>query len=260
MVEFVELFRNDNFKRAIEAYRIASRKTIAEVINKQAINVVYTASAETPPQTDKNTAAKRIEMKLRLLPITKDNGRRRYGDTRLVGALKLMNWQRKNLGLVTVGNGAFAKTKSGNISKKRLRQGRLTEGGGRLNRFADGKLLKFIKARANSTKFIALGWAAAAAALGKPFTRSRTGDFDEATLARLGGAIKAVPSINPFALIINRAGSRDIRFKGRPQRMISGAVKVGTDALKRAIDIVSQRIMDDIAKGLVGNARRINVK
>ena len=120
--------------------------------------------------------------------------------------------------------------------------------------------MKFIKARANSAKFIALGWAAAAAALGKPFTRSRTGNFDEATLARLGGAIKAVPSMNPFALIINRAGSRDIRFKGKPTRPISGAVKVGTDALKRAIDVVSQRIMDDIAKGLIGNSKSINAR
>ena len=91
-----------------------------------------------------------------------------------------------------------------------------------LNRFMDGKTKAFLKARARGSKFLRIGWACAAAALGKPFSR---GDFGSATLERLsgkaygGGATitKLAPGSNQF-MIWNGAGVFDLRYKGTPMR------------------------------------------
>ena len=236
----LDLFDNKAFKRTMEYYIIASRKTMAEAINKQAGNVVYEAYLLTPPAGRlgevKRPEADKLRSNLENLPITKDEGRKRYGDKKYVGALKLMNWQRKNSGLVPRGNGRFRRLESGRRSPKNPRQGR---------RFADGLLKKFISRRTSSIGFIKVGWAVAAAAFGRPFTRGREG-FPQSTLNRLGGFTLAMPGVSTEATFTNSAGRFDVRFKPKIPRAESGAVKVGYSALVKAVDIVASKMLDYI--------------
>ena len=90
------------------------------------------------------------------------------------------------------------------------------------DKFMDGKYKDFLKARSRGSKFLRIGWACAAAALGRPFGR---GDFGSATLARLsgkaygGGATidRVAPGRSVFT-IYNGAGVFDLRYKGTPMR------------------------------------------
>lgn len=264
----VDLFKSNKFNDALRLYVLAQRKELADSINHVAGNVAFRASEFTEPTGTKSAASAKIRSSLEGLPITKDNGRKRYGNTAYVGALKLMNWQRKNSGLVPVGNTknlrSFGPSMSRRASQKRM--GKLTEAGGRQNRFADGKLYKFISRRAGAAKFIRIGWAAAAAKFKKPFSRGREG-FNDATLQRIGGAQLAKPGPIVEALVINRAGIYDVRFKpkrisgtGTPGRTTSGAIAVGTPALVKAIEFVSKDMMAYVLPRLQRIANQFNAK
>jgi hypothetical protein len=93
------------------------------------------------------------------------------------------------------------------------------------SRFMDGKSKPFVSARMRGSKFLRIGWAAAAAVLGKPFNR---GDFGSATIERLtgkaygGGAniTNLAPGSTRFE-IYNGAGVFDLRRKGTPMRSSS---------------------------------------
>lgn len=277
----VDLFKSNKFNDALRLYVLAQRKELADSINHIAGNVAFRASEFTEPTGTKSAASLRIRASLEGLPITKDNGRKRYGSTRFVGALKLMNWQRKNSGLVPVGNSrnrivdykkSFKRDEDGEITGtiyraiRKKSMGRLTEKGGRKNAFADGKLKKFISRRASAAKFIRIGWAAAAAKFKKPFSRGREG-FNDATLQRIGGAQLAKPGPVVEALVINRAGVFDVRFKpkrisgtGTPGRTTSGAIAIGGPALVKAIDFVSKDMMAYVLPRLQRIANRFNAK
>jgi len=94
-----------------------------------------------------------------------------------------------------------------------------------VSRFMDGKSKPFVQARMRGSKFLRIGWAAAAAVLGKPFNK---GDFGSATIERLtgkaygGGAniTNLAPGSNRFE-IYNGAGVFDLRRKGTPMRSSS---------------------------------------
>lgn len=264
----VNLFDSKKFNDALQLYVMAQRKELADAINHVAGNVAFRASEFTEPTVPKSAASAKIRSSLEGLPITKDNGRKRYGNTAYVGALKLMNWQRKNSGLVPVGNTkklrSFGPSMSRRASQKRM--GKLTEAGGRQNRFADGKLYKFISRRASAAKFIRIGWAAAAQKFKKPFSRGREG-FNDATIQRIGGAQLAKPGPMVEAVIINRAGGYDARFKPKrisgtntPGRTTSGAIAIGTPALIKAMDFVSKDMMQYVATRLQRVASRFNAK
>lgn len=241
----VKIFDNQDFKNALLNWVAVSRKTLAEGLNKHAGNVAFWAAHYTPPEGSGNKAiaSQKITQEILGLPITKDGGRKRYGNTAYVGALKLMNWQRKNSGLVSVGNTRILRSFGPAMSRKgsgfKFRKGARTEAGGTKRRFADGKLQKFIGRRSSSSLFIKIGWAAAAQAFGRKFSR---GNFSDKTINAIGGFQKAVEGDIMTAKISNRAGQFDVRYKPRKLRPVSGAVAVAQDALQKAIKFVTNDI------------------
>ena len=234
----LDLFDNKAFKRTMEYYIIAARKTMAESINKQAGNVVYEAYMLTPPAGRlgevKRPEADKLRSNLENLPITKDGGIKRYGDKKYVGALKLMNWQRRKRGLNPVGNGKFRRLESGKRTRKNPRQGK---------NFADGLLKKFISSRTSSVGFIKIGWARAAAAFGRP--ASNIG-FRPSTISKIGDFSLATPGVLTEATFTNSAGRFDARYRPKIPRGESGSVKVGYSALVKAVDIVASKMLDYI--------------
>lgn len=239
----VKIFDNTDFKTALMNWVKVSRKTIAEGVNKHAGNVAFWAAHYTPPEGSGNKAAasQKITQEILGLPITKDGGRKRYGNTAYVGALKLMNWQRKNSGLVSVGNTRMLRSFGPAMSRKgyKLQKGARTPSGGTKRAFADGKLAEFIRTRSRSSLFIKIGWCAAAEAFGRKFSR---GNFSQKTINAVGGYQKAVEGPITTAKIINKAGQFDSRYKPKKIRPVSGAVAIGYDALLKAIRYVTNDI------------------
>lgn len=220
-------------QKALEDYVTVRNQSVFDSVKEKMANIAFKAA-----QNTRFTERADIRTNLSTLPITKDGGRVRKGDTKWVGLYKLINWQRKNSGLLPLG-GTKKKVIGMKISKKKFfnkgsedftketlykfkpikadkskRPGR--------GDFMDGKTRGFIQYRAKGSKFLRIGWAVAAAALGKPFGK---GDFGPATLARLsgkaygGGATieKLAPGSNRFT-IYNGAGVFDVRYKGTPMR------------------------------------------
>jgi len=212
-------------QQALQAYVMVRNQAVYDSVKEKMANIAFKAS-----QNTYFSPREQIKNNLSTLPITKDNGRNRTGNTQFVGLYKLINWQRKNMGLYPLGNSRVRKVKvlasrgpsaSTRIVKKQNIP-RNTGPSAGLNRFMDGKYKSFIQARARGSKFLRIGWACAAAMLGKPFGR---GDFGPATLERLsgkaygGGATitKLAPGSTEFK-IWNGAGVFDLRFKGTPMR------------------------------------------
>lgn len=220
-------------QQALEAYVKVRNQAVFDSVKEKMANIAFKAAQNTyfAPRD-------KIRAELSSLPITKDNGRKRTGNTQYVGLYKLMNWQRKNMGLYPLGGSKRRKTgvfrrvvkkdEDGEITsidykQKMVKQiPRNTGPSAGLNRFMDGKYKSFLQARARGSKFLRIGWACAAAALGKSFSK---GDFGSATLERLsgkaygGGATitNLAPGSNQF-MIWNGAGVFDLRRKGTPMR------------------------------------------
>ena len=204
----------EQVQQALQAYVTVRNQSIYDSVKEKMANIAFKAAQNTD-------FAERPEIRAKLLglPITKDNGRSRTGNTQYVGLYKLINWQRKNMGLRPLGGSKNRINKKGKKIKQSPRNMGPSAG---LNRFMDGKSKKFITYRAKGSKFLRIGWACAAAALGKPFIR---GDFGSATLERLsgkaygGGATitNLAPGSNEF-MIWNGTGVFDLRYKGTPMR------------------------------------------
>lgn len=271
----VKLFESQKFNDVLKLYVLAQRKELADSINHIAKNVAFRASQFTEPSGSKSAAMAKIKSSLENLPITKDNGRKRTGNTRLVGVMKLMNWQRKNSGLKPVGGGKFKKTgtfrrvvkrdEDGEITSISYRESRKRIGkGGTL--FADGKLRKFLNRRAAGAKFTKIGWLASVDKFTKGSASTRDG-FSSRTANLVGDAKLAVPGPVVEALTINRAGQFDVRFKpartsgvNTPGRMTSGAIRIGTPALVKAIEFVRKDMIAYIVPRLQRIASRFNAK
>ena len=212
-------------QQALEAYVKVRNQAVFDSVKEKMANIAFKAAQNTyfAPRD-------KIRAEISSLPITKDNGRKRSGNTQYVGQYKLINWQRKNMGLYPLGNSRVRKVKvlasrgpsaSTRIVKKQNIP-RNTGPSAGLNRFMDGKYKSFLQARARSSKFLRIGWACAAAALGKPFSK---GDFGSATLERLSGKAyggganitNLAPGSNRFE-IYNGTGVFDLRYKGTPMR------------------------------------------
>lgn len=207
MIKDAVIVNHKEFKQALDLYLRLTKKTMADAINEKMVNVAFKSAQYTEPTGPKSAASAKIRAEIIGLPITKDTGVKRYGDTKFVGGYKLMNWQRKNSGLVPRGN------KFGRRSAK-------------------GRLRKFISHRAKSAKWIRIGWSQAAQAFGKKFTR---GKFDEALNKRLGGGTPAKPASIVEAEIFNNAGRYDVRYKPNKTRNPSGAMEVGKPGLIKGI-------------------------
>jgi len=212
-------------QQALQAYVMVRNQAVYDSVKEKMADIAFKAA-----QNTRFAPREEIRAKISGLPITKDNGRKRSGNTQYVGQYKLINWQRKNMGLYPLGNSRVRKVKvlasrgpsaSTRIVKKQNIP-RNTGPSAGLNRFMDGKYKSFLQARARGSKFLRIGWACAAAALGKPFSK---GDFGSATLERLSGKAyggganitNLAPGSNRFE-IYNGAGVFDLRYKGTPMR------------------------------------------
>jgi hypothetical protein len=220
-------------QQALQAYVMVRNQSIYDSVKEKMANIAFKAA-----QNTRHTPREEIRAKISSLPITKDNGRKRSGNTQYIGQYKLINWQRKNMGLIPLG-GTKKMIVGMKITKKKYFNKGLTDfeketvykfkpikgekkSPSGNNKFMDGKYKGFLQARARGSKFLRIGWACAAAALGKPFGR---GDFGSATLERLSGkaygggaTIKNIaPGSNEF-MIWNGAGVFDLRRKGTPMR------------------------------------------
>jgi hypothetical protein len=271
----VNLFDSKKFNDTLRLYVMAQRKELADSINHIAKNIAYMASQFTEPSGSKASASSNIKSSLENLPITKDDGRKRSGNTAFVGALKLMNWQRKNSGLPPVGGSRFRKTgnfrrvirrdedgeiKSYNYIEKRKK---VTSKRGLL---ATGKLRKFIARRANSAKFIKIGWVASYQKFLRGAASGGEG-FKQGTADKVGDAKLAKPGVVVEAMTINRAGQYDIRFNPKrtsgmntPGRTTSGAIRIGTPALIKAIEFVRKDMISYIMPRLQRIANRYNAR
>lgn len=260
----------DAVKDALKIYGLVVRKDAEAETKKKMASIAYEAARFTPFG---EKGALRAEISN--LPITKDGGKKRYGNTQYVGQYKLINWQRKLAGLLPVGGSKFRKVsqykvRPGALSveekeTKRRNKVRATFGTSlRANPFMDGKYKAFIASRIRSIKFIRAAWSVAAVALGgKPFSR---GDFGPAALARFsgqaygGGEIKSIgPDVTEYS-IFNGAGKYDTRraIKGvqsapeRPSKDQERAAKIIEDALDKGVTAV----LADITKYFETRAER----
>lgn len=237
----------DELKSVLEVYQNVVRKSAPEAVRNVMGDVAFRAAQET-----QFTPREKIRNQLSNLPITKDAGKKRYGNTQYVGQYKLINWLRKLNGLDPAGNSKFRKVKTFSIkgpmatmkTTKKRNIPRNTGPSAGIERFMDGKYKGFLQVRARSSKFLRVGWAIAADFYGKPFGR---GDFGTATLARLsgegygGGSIKQLnPDLAEFSMF-NGAGKFDLRGKAPVVRSAADQGRASTiieQALKRAVDAV----------------------
>lgn len=272
----------DSVKQALEAYVKVRNQSVFDSVKEKMANIAFKASQNTYFSPQQN-----IRNELSSLPITKDGGNKRYGNTQFVGLYKLMNWQRKNMGLFPLGGSKNKIIKSGKIRgfiylnefgrkvtqyKQKVRKikqvPRNTIGGG-VNRFMDGKTKAFLKARARGSKFLRIGWALAASAMGKPFRR---GDFGPATLERLsgkaygGGATidRVAPGQSVFT-IYNGAGVFDLRYKGTPMRSsndIAKAREIQEAGLRMGVDAEIKSMYELVIKrnSMAWFGKKMNVK
>ena len=257
----------DAVKQALEAYVKVRNQSVFESVKEKMANIAFKAAQNTYFSPQQN-----IRNELSSLPITKDGGKKRTGNTQWIGLYKLMNWQRKNMGLVPLGGSrkyvvgmkitkkkSFNNTGANDYVKQtqyRLKPIKADKKAGKGGGFMDGKTKAFLKARARGSKFLRIGWALAASAMGKPFRR---GDFGPATLERLsgkaygGGATidRVAPGQSVFT-IYNGAGVFDLRHKGTPMRSSNDIAKarafqeaglrVGVDAeIKSMYELVIKR-------------------
>ena len=260
----------DAVKDALKIYGLVVRKDAEAETKKKMASIAYEAARFTPFG---EKGALRAEISN--LPITKDGGKKRYGNTQYVGQYKLINWQRKLAGLLPVGGSKFRKVKQYKVKPgalsveeketKRRNKSRSAFGPSlRANPFMDGKYKAFIAGRIRSIKFIRAAWSVAAVALGgKPFSR---GDFGPAALERFsgqaygGGEIKSIgPDVTEYS-IFNGAGKYDTRraIKGvqsapeRPSKDQERAAKIIEDALDKGVTAV----LADITKYFETRAER----
>jgi len=206
---------------ALRVYGLVVKKEADLAIRNKMADIAFAAAKNT-----KFRDRAVIRSEISNLPITKDGGKKRYGNTQYVGQYKLMNWERKLKGLATLGNSKFRKVKSyvtrpgSMVAEERTRKTRLKsrlEGlGVKSNYYAmDGKYRSFIKAREESSKFLRIGWARAAEFFGKPFKRGR--DFGPKTIARISGELYGGAEVKQFGgdlteyAISNQAGRYDVR-------------------------------------------------
>jgi len=201
------ILNDKQFNEALDLYLRLNKKTMAEAINEKMANIAYKSAQFTEPTTTKSVASAKIKQQLVSMPITKDGGVKRSGDTRFVGLYKLMNWQRKNSNLKPVG-GKFGKNKATGFSKK------------------------FVNRRANSARWIRIGWVHAAKAFK---TKPKEPTPNEKTKRQLGGGTPAVPASVVVAEIFNKAGIADTRYKPSRPRAKTGAVEVGKPGLVKGI-------------------------
>lgn len=228
--------------KAIDDYKGVVKKDADVAARDKMADIAFRASENTA-----YTSKEIIRSEISNLPITKDSGKKRYGNTQYVGQYKLINWERKNKGLITLGGSKFRKVISRGKEVKRRVGSRLAGLGVKQNIYAmDGKYKKFIQTRERSVKFLKAAWGVAASFFKKPFER---GDFGTEALSRFSGKAYGGASITPQGeniveyMMFNGAGRFDTRFKPVRERSAQDqerAAKIIEEGLNRgAIEVLN---------------------
>ena len=243
------------FKKALDLYVRVSKKTVFDAV-KGAMGDVAFKAAESTYHTTKEA----IDAEFQNLPIKGREDRPRKGDTKYVGQYKIINWERKNKGMMPLGGSKFRKIRKfkafgPSVMMKEIKKRNVPRNTGPnlgIARFMDGKYKAFLQARKRSVKWLRIGWAAAAEMMGKPFKR---GDFGAATLQRIiglkygGGSIRTIESDLTEFTIFNNTGRFDHRYRTpipRPPSDIARADEIMTKALEEGI----QKAIYDPKSGL----------
>lgn len=248
-----------DIKDALERYVKVRNQSTVESVKEKMGNIAMKAIKYTD-----HTSYNAVVSKLKTLPITKDGGRNRSGNTQYVGLYKLMNWERRMKGLHGLGNGKshkvpnFSGPTPGLLKTKKNKSTAFS---------MQGKYKKFQQVRGNSSKFLAIGWALAAKAFGKKLTR---GDFGSKTMGRLsgrayggGGDINLISGGKAIFKIWNGAGVFDTRKKDTPirnSRDISEARKRQQLGLTKAIQEEIKSMYELILKRTSGAWYGKNIK
>lgn len=204
-----------DFQDALKEYVKYRNVSTFEAVREKMQNVAFKAAQYTD-----FSPREKIIASISNLP-NKGDTKKRYGSSQYVGQYKVINWQRKLVGLPTLGGSGRRKVYKTNpggmevIEKTKRNKSRASGLG--VNYFMDGKYKAFLKSRATGSKWLRIGWALASDAMGKPFGR---GDFGSATKARLSGqaygggaSIKQMGEGKNEFMIYNGVGIFDHRYK-----------------------------------------------
>lgn len=222
-------------QEALRQYVKVRNATTFQSVRDKMANIAYKAAQYTQFSPKEN-----IRANISSLPNMGDTKPRKGGGS-FVGQYKLINWERKLKQLHPLGN--TSRPRIGTRTTKKVKKDfglgsqayKTTSlklkpifGQRSGNKFMDGQYKKFIQARIRSSKWLRIGWALAAAKLGKPFSR---GDFGEATLARLdgkayggGATIKKLSDSKSEFVIWNGVGVFDHRYRKGKMADFSGSL------------------------------------
>jgi len=214
-----------------EYVKVRNQSVYDSVLEKMR-NIAYKAW-----QYTKYSEPSNIRAQLSSLPITKDNGKR-GGNLQYVGLYKLINWERKNKGLDPLGGSRPR------INGKKVLRVRNTKPQAL---YMQGKYKSFLKARAQSARWLRLGWMAALKSMGVSKTKGQNwGGGENATLDRItgkayggGSNIKKISPGNTEFMIYNGVGIFDHiynPFRFRSSADIQKAREVQEDGLNKAIE------------------------
>jgi len=254
------------FKKALDLYVRISKKTVFDAVKNAMGDVAFSAAENTY-----NTTKEAIDSEFKNLPIRGREDKPRTGDTRFVGQYKIINWERKNKGMIPLGGSkyrttgrkvtAFSYFDPGdfgiktiiNIKKFRKKNTPRNTGPSQgVARFMDGKYKAFLQARKRSVKWLRIGWAAAAEMMGKPFRR---GDFGPAAIQRIiglkygGGSIKPISSDITEFMIFNNTGRFDHRYKTPIPRSASDIARAD-EIMRKGLEAGIQKVIYDPKRGL----------
>lgn len=243
------------FKKALDLYVRISRKTVFESVKNAMADVAYSAAENTY-----STTREAIDAEFRNLPIKGREDRPRTGDTQYVGQYKIINWERKNKGLIPLGGSKFRKVTAfkaigPSVGMKKVRKKNIPRNTGPspgVSRFMDGKFRAFLQARKRSIKWLRIGWAAASEMMGKPFRR---GDFGPATIQRIiglkygGGGIKTIQENLMEFMIFNNTGRFDHRHKTPIPRSANDIARAD-EIMRKGLEAGIQKVIYDPKRGL----------
>lgn len=243
------------FKKALDLYVRISKKTVFDAVKNAMGDVAFSAAENTY-----NTTKEAIDSEFKNLPIRGREDKPRTGDTRFVGQYKIINWERKNKGMMPLGGSKYRKTTKFKIAGpmamirtiKKKNTPRNTGPNPGIARFMDGKYKAFLQARKRSVKWLRIGWAAAAEMMGKPFRR---GDFGPAAIQRIiglkygGGAIKPISSDITEFMIFNNTGRFDHRYKTPIPRSTSDIARAD-EIMRKGLEAGIQKVIYDPKRGL----------
>jgi hypothetical protein len=242
----------------LKVYVQKRNANVYDSVMKKMRDVAYNAWKFT-----RNAEPSTIKGQLSNLPITKDN-KTRNSPSQWVGLYKLINWERKNKGLIALGG---SRRRIRGKKKYVVRQTRPQA------LHMQGKTRGFLAARARSARWLRLGWMAALNSMGVSGTRGQNfGGGEGATLDRItgkayggGSQIKKIGPGNTEFMIYNGVGVLDHRYKPVRERSssdIARARAVQEEGLNKAVDFVIKDMARYIAKNCVAiwNGKEVRVE